>query len=141
LLREHARIAFGNLWNPARRLPAPPPEPPVMWRAFLREFWIEQQDPDPEQVRRWDEESNRRRRSIAAAIGRAEQSWSTIVIDGSERRAFRIVHPRLFAVTAAIPGGLATVSGRGVTLDELELTLAPDAGELLGVPPGPWDDL
>ena len=59
-------------------------------------------------------------------------------VDGAVHRA-RIV-PKVFSVIVETPDGLATVAGRGITLDELELSLTPDAASLLGAPPDPWDD-
>jgi hypothetical protein len=135
-----ARSEFGNVWNAVRQPSTRPPEPPVTWRPYWVEFTVLDSPPDPEEERERNEASDRRRRSIAAAIGRSTKGWSTVPVDGAEHRAYRIVHPKLFSVVVETPDGLAAVAGRGITLDELELSLAPDAASLLGVPPDPWDD-
>ena len=140
-IRRQAQTEFGNVWSVVRDPPSRPPEPPVTWRPYRIEFTTLDAPPDPEEQRERDEQWRRRRRSIAAAIGRSTKGWSTIEVDGAEHRAYRIVHPKLFSVAVETPGGgLAVVAGRGTTLDEVELSLTRDAASLLGVPPDPWDD-
>jgi hypothetical protein len=81
------------------------------------------------------------RQARARAIRRSRRGPGTVSVDGVPRDAYVIQHVKAFAAALLTPGGgFATVAGRGVALDALELRLSRDTGSLSFTAPEPWAD-
>jgi hypothetical protein len=100
---------------------------------------VAEHTPTPEEEAAWEAED--RRRAWAGALRRATHVTGPLTVDGTAIDAEIITHRRAFAAGFATPdGGYAQISGRGIALDAIGLSLTRGVAALGDLSPERWAD-